>query len=36
MPRGKSTIGLYVRSLQALMDANPGPTALANEVRWLP
>jgi len=36
MPRGKNTIGLYVRTLQALMDTNPDPTALANQVRWLP
>jgi len=36
MPRGKGTVGLYVRTLEALMDANPGPRALANQVRWLP
>ena len=36
MPRHKGTIGLYVRTLGAIMDANPAPRALANEVRWLP
>lgn len=35
MPRGKNTIGLYVRSLRQLMDAHPGRRALANQVRWL-
>jgi predicted nuclease of predicted toxin-antitoxin system len=36
MPRGKGGIGLYVGTLRALMDANPGTRALANHVRWLP
>jgi predicted nuclease of predicted toxin-antitoxin system len=36
MPRNSGTIGVYVRTLRALMDANPGPRALANQVRWLP
>lgn len=36
MPRGKSTISLYARALQALMAANPGPRPLVNQVRWLP
>ena len=36
MPRHKGTIGVYVRTLRAIMEANPAPRALANEVRWLP
>jgi predicted nuclease of predicted toxin-antitoxin system len=36
MPRHTGTIGLYVRTLRAVMEANPGPRALANYVRWLP
>jgi len=36
MPRHKGTIGLYVRILRAIMDANVDPRALANQVRWLP
>jgi predicted nuclease of predicted toxin-antitoxin system len=36
LPRGKSSIGLYVKLLRRLMDANPGTRALANQVRWLP
>jgi len=32
MPRGKGTIGFYIQTLRALMDAHP----LANQVRWLP
>ena len=35
MPRGKATIGLYVKTLRELMDANPTTGALANQVRWL-
>jgi predicted nuclease of predicted toxin-antitoxin system len=35
MPRHKGTSGLYVRTLRAIMEANPGPDALANQVRWL-
>ena len=35
MPRHKGTIGAYVRTLQAIMEANPDQSALANEVRWL-
>lgn len=36
MPRGKDNIGLYVRTLGELMQANPGFRALENQVRWLP
>lgn len=36
MPRGKDSIGLYVRTLSELMQANPGPRALENQIRWLP
>jgi predicted nuclease of predicted toxin-antitoxin system len=36
MPRGKQTIGEYVDCLGELMEANPGPRALAHQVRWLP
>lgn len=36
MPRHKGTIGLYVKTLRAIMDSNPAPQALANQVRWLP
>ncbi len=36
MPRHKGTIGIYVRCLRAVMEANPGLRALANQVRWLP
>jgi hypothetical protein len=36
MPRHKGTIGVYVRTLTAIMEANPGVRALANQVRWLP
>ena len=36
MPRHRGTIGLYVRTLQAIMEANASPRALANRVRWLP
>lgn len=32
----KDGIGLYLRVLRALMDANPGIRALVNQVRWLP
>jgi Domain of unknown function (DUF5615) len=35
MPRHKGTVGLYVRALRAVMEANAGHRALANEVRWL-
>jgi predicted nuclease of predicted toxin-antitoxin system len=35
MPRGRATIGLYVRTLRELMDANPATRALANQVHWL-
>jgi hypothetical protein len=35
MPRHKGTIGVYVRTLRAIMEANSGLRALANEVRWL-
>jgi predicted nuclease of predicted toxin-antitoxin system len=36
MPRHKGTVGLFIRTLRAIMEANPAPRALANEVRWLP
>ena len=36
LPRGKHSIGVYVETLRALMDANPAPRALANRVHWLP
>jgi predicted nuclease of predicted toxin-antitoxin system len=36
MPRHEGTIGLYVRTLQAIIEANPASRALVNEVRWLP
>lgn len=35
LPRHKGTVGRYVALLSALMAANPGERALANEVRWL-
>lgn len=35
MPRGKGSIGLYVRALRELMKANPGVRAMANRVHWL-
>ncbi len=35
MPRDKSTIGHYAKSLLALMDENPGVRALSNQVHWL-
>lgn len=36
LPRHKGTVGVYVRILSTIMEANPGPRPLANEVRWLP
>lgn len=36
MPRGKDNIGIYVRTLSELMQANPGARALENQIRWLP
>jgi predicted nuclease of predicted toxin-antitoxin system len=36
MPRGKARIGLYVATLNALMDANSANDALRNQIRWLP
>lgn len=36
LPRHKGTISLYVRTLRAIIDAHPGPRALADAVRWLP
>ncbi len=36
MPRHNGTIGLYVQTLRVVMNANAGPRALANQVRWLP
>jgi hypothetical protein len=35
MPRGKGTIGRYIATLAALMEANPADGALAHDVRWL-
>jgi predicted nuclease of predicted toxin-antitoxin system len=36
MPRNKYSIGLYVRTLSELVQANPSPRALENHVHWLP
>jgi hypothetical protein len=36
MPRHKRTAGFYVRTLRVIMEANPDPRALANQVPWLP
>jgi predicted nuclease of predicted toxin-antitoxin system len=36
MPRARSSVGLYVRTLRSLMDSNPEPRALADRVLWLP
>lgn len=35
LPRGRHSIGLYVETLKALMDANPAARALENRVLWL-
>jgi hypothetical protein len=35
MPRGKSTIGTYVRALAALMDENQGDADFVDRVHWL-
>jgi hypothetical protein len=35
MPRGKSTIGVYVDALAALMDAHRALDALRNQIGWL-
>jgi predicted nuclease of predicted toxin-antitoxin system len=36
LPRGRDGVGRYIEILRALMDANPGAGALADQVRWLP
>ena len=36
MPRHKGTVGVYVRTLRAIMEANTENRAFANQVRWLP
>jgi len=36
MPPHKGTVGLYVRTLRAMMEANVDARALANQIRWLP
>jgi len=36
MPRSRNTIGLYVRVLDELLEANPAADALRNQLRWLP
>ena len=35
MPRSKATIGVYVRALTAVLEANPGDDALVDRVHWL-
>jgi len=35
MPRGRSTIGIYIDRLSDLMDAHPEDDALKNRVHWL-
>jgi Domain of unknown function (DUF5615) len=35
LPRGRSTIGLYLEVLGRLMDTYPAGDALRNQVRWL-
>jgi hypothetical protein len=35
LPRGRGTIGRYVRALNALLAANPGDDAFADRVHWL-
>jgi len=36
MPRSRKTIGLFVRELDAFLQANPAEDALLNQLRWLP
>lgn len=36
LPRGRRTIGLFVRVLDELLRANPADDALLNGARWLP
>lgn len=36
LPRGRSTIGLFVRVLDEFLRANPAEDALLNSFRWLP
>jgi Domain of unknown function (DUF5615) len=36
MPRGKGTIGLYIRVLDDFLRRHPQETALFNSYRWLP
>ncbi len=35
LPRGRGTIGLYLKVLGALFEANPAEGALRNQVLWL-
>lgn len=35
LPRGRRTIGRYVRALNALLVANPGDGAFADRIHWL-
>lgn len=35
VPRFRGTIGLYVRLLHELLEAEPAEDALLNQVRWL-
>ena len=36
MPRGRNTIGLFVRVLDEFLDAHRAEDALRNQLRWLP
>lgn len=36
MPRGRNTIGLFVRVLDEFLEAYPAENALRNQLRWLP
>jgi Domain of unknown function (DUF5615) len=36
LPRSRHTIGTYVSLLGSLLSANPNPTALMDQIRWLP
>lgn len=36
MPRGRNTIGLFVRVLDEFLEAHPTEDALRNQLRWLP
>jgi hypothetical protein len=35
LPRGRRTIGRYVRALNALLTTNPGEEAISDRVHWL-